>query len=166
MCAKTFFLDKTNGVKYIWIKVNRYKNAHSVGRVLKWLTFSYRLNFLDIDKLKIQKPNFIIASCPGLFHIMPAYRLSRKYDARFIFEVRDIWPQTLIELNGISERNLLITVMKKIEHFAINKSDIIISLLPLYNRYLKEKGFNKDFFYPPNGFDFNNLKKEPLPKEI
>jgi len=38
--------------------------------------------------------------------------------------------------------------------------------LPLYNRYLKEKGFNKDFFYPPNGFDFNNLKKEPLPKEI
>jgi len=97
---------------------------------------------------------------------MPAYRLSRKYDARFIFEVRDIWPQTLIELNGISERNLLITVMKKIEHFAINKSDIIISLLPLYNRYLKEKGFNKDFYYLPNGFDFNNLKIEPLPKEV
>jgi len=164
--SKNFFLEKIDGINYIWIKVNKYKNAHSAGRVLKWLTFSYRLNFLDIDKLKIQKPNFIIASCSELFHIMPAYRLSRKYEARFIFEVRDIWPQTLIELNGISERNFLITVMKKIEHFAINKSDMIISLLPLYNRYLKEKGFNKDFYYLPNGFDFNNLKIEPIPKEV
>jgi len=164
--SKSFFLDKIDGVNYIWIKVNRYKSAHSIGRVLKWLAFSYQLNFLDIDKLKIQKPNFIIASCPELFHIMPAYRLSKKYDAKFIFEVRDIWPQSLIELNEISERNFLINIMKKVERFAINKSDMIISLLPLYNRYLKEKGFNKDFFYLPNGFDFNSLNIEPLPKEI
>jgi glycosyltransferase involved in cell wall biosynthesis len=164
--SKSFFLDKIDGVNYIWIKVNRYKSAHSVGRVLKWLAFSYQLNFLDIDKLKIQKPNFIIASCPELFHIMPAYRLSKKYDAKFIFEVRDIWPQSLTELNEIPERNSLIKIMKKIERFAINKSDIIISLLPLYNRYLKDNGFNKDFFYLPNGFDFNDLKIEPLPKGI
>jgi len=163
---KNFFLEKIDGINYIWIKVNKYKNAHSVSRVLKWLTFSYQLNFLDIDKLKMQKPNFIIASCPELFHIIPAYRLSKKYDAKFIFEVRDIWPQSLIELNGISRRNLLIKIMKKVERFAINKADMIISLLPLYNRYLKEKGFNKDFFYLPNGFDFNNLKIEPLSKEI
>jgi len=42
--SKNFFLDKIDGINYIWIKVNRYKNAHSVGRVLKWLFFSFRLN--------------------------------------------------------------------------------------------------------------------------
>jgi len=160
------FLEDIDGIKYVWIKVNKYTNAHSIGRVMKWLIFGIRLNFLDLNKLKISIPNFIIASCPELFHVIPAYRLSKKYGAKFIFEVRDIWPESLIELGGLSEKNILIKIMKKIENFAITKAEIIISLLPFYNKYLLEKGFNKSFYYLPNGFDFNSIDIEPLPSNI
>lgn len=163
--TKSFQLEEVDGINYLWIKVPEYKYSQDKKRVLKWLVFTTKLFFLSFHKLN--KPDFIILSPMQTLPIFPAYFLAKKYNAKLLFEVKDIWPLTLIELGGYSKNNPFIKILSFAESFAIKKSDLILSVLPGYGNYLREKGFNKDFIYLPNGVSLDEMEKiEPLDNKI
>lgn len=37
--------------------------------------------------------------------VYPAWLLSKWYKAKFVFEVKDIWPQTLVEIGGYNPKH-------------------------------------------------------------
>jgi hypothetical protein len=93
--------------------------------------------------------------------------LARKYKAKLIFEVRDIWPLTLIEVGKISAKHPFIIFMALFERFALNRSDIIVSNLPNYGEYLQCLGIKKRFHWISNGVDLEELNDiEPLDLKI
>jgi glycosyltransferase involved in cell wall biosynthesis len=162
---ETFTLEEIDGINYLWIKVPRYKGSTDKRRVLKWLKFSSSLFYLPYKKLS--KPDVIILSPMATFPVLPAYRLAKKFKAKFIYEVKDIWPLTLIELGGYSPKHPFIALMRWFELFALRRADHIVSVLPNYGDYLKDNGVNRDFIYIPNGVDLEELnQKEELDKNI
>jgi len=160
---KRFTFEIIDGINYLWIKVPKYKNSNDKKRVLKWFIFSIYLFFIPIKKLK--KPDYILLSCPGILITIPSLYLSKKFNSHLIFEVRDIWPLSLIELGGYSKNNIFIKLLSFCENLAIRKNDLIISVLPNYGEYLKEKGFDKKFIYIPNGIDLEEMQKIELLSE-
>jgi glycosyltransferase involved in cell wall biosynthesis len=101
---KNYLKENVDGVPFLWVKVMKYSKSFDKKRALKWLDFTAKLFFIDkyIDK----KPDVIICSTTELFAIIPAYYLAKKYKAKLVFEVRDIWPLTLIKIGGFSEKNV------------------------------------------------------------
>ena len=154
-----FKLEAIDNLNYLWVKVPAYRNSHDKKRVIKWLIFASKVYFrLPIGDMK--KPDVILVSSPSLFSFIPGYKWAKKLGAKLIFEVRDIWPLTLVELGGYSEKHPFIKLMGFLERFAYKKADRIISVLPLFDRYLQEKGFNsKKFVYIPNGICVSELSK-------
>jgi glycosyltransferase involved in cell wall biosynthesis len=116
----------------------------------------------------MKKPDFIIASPMATFLTIPAYRLAKKYNAKFIFEVKDIWPLSIIELGGINPKHPLIRAMIWCEKFAIKKADLIVSSLQNYDQHLKKDlKIDKKFLWINNGIDLDEMKKiKPLNKDI
>jgi glycosyltransferase involved in cell wall biosynthesis len=160
-----FKLENIDGVNYLWIKVPKYSKSTDKRRVLKWGVFTYSLFKLPLDKLS--KPDYIVLSPMETLPVIPAIRLVKRFSSRFIFEVKDIWPLSVIELGNYSPSNPFIKLLKFCENLAIKKADLIVSVLPNYGEYLKENGFNKDFVYLPNGIDLEEMRKiEPLSKDI
>ncbi|BCD67955.1 glycosyltransferase family 4 protein [Nitratiruptor sp. YY09-18] len=160
-----FKLENIDGINYLWIKVPQYSKSWDKKRVLKWLKFAYYLFKLPFDKLS--KPDYIILSPMNTLPVIPSYRLAKKFSAKFIFEVKDIWPLSIIELGNYSFNNPFIKLLKYCENFAIKKSDLLISVLPNYREYLKDNGFDKDFVYIPNGIYLEDKKTiEPLSNDI
>jgi len=162
---KTYKKEDIDGVKYIWIKVVKYSKSFDRKRVFKWFEFMTKLFFLD--KHLDDKPDVILCSPTAPFSILPAYYLSKKYNAKLIFEVRDIWPLTLVELGGISKKNPLIKLMSWFEKFALKKSDIVVSNLQNYGSHIKDLGIDKKAHLVSNGINLDEMKDiEPLPKEV
>ncbi len=161
-----FKKESIDGIDFVWIKVIRYGVSFSKKRVLKWFEFTLKLFFLS--KYLNNKPDYIICSTTELFGILPAYFLSKKYKAKLIFEVRDIWPLTLIELGGISRFHPLVKIMSYFEKFSIEKSDIIVSNLSNYSKYLNFLGyFDKASFWIPNGVNADEMNfDQALPCDI
>jgi glycosyltransferase involved in cell wall biosynthesis len=160
-----YTLENIDGINYLWVKVPYYTKSWDKKRVLKWIVFTYKLFNLPTEKLS--KPDYIILSPMETLPVIPTLRLIKKFSAKFIFEVKDIWPLSIIELGNYSPNHPFIKLLKYCENLAIKKSDLIVSVLPNYGEYLKDNGFNKDFVYIPNGIDLEDLKKiEPLPEEI
>lgn len=159
-----FNFEQIDGIHYVWIKVPKYSSAHSIKRVLKWFWYTFSLFFLPIKK--IGKPDYIIVSPMQTMPVFPAYRWAKKFNTKLIFEVKDIWPLSIQELGGYSNQHPFIQLLKFFERFAITKSDAIVSVLPNYQQYLKDEGFDKTFEYIPNGIDIEEVNtSEPLSNE-
>ncbi len=160
-----YTLEKIDGINYLWIKVPKYKFSASKKRVLKWFIYTFKLFRLPFNLL--QNPDYIIVSPMETMPVYPAYRLAKKFNAKLIFEVKDIWPLSIVELGNFSSNNFFIKFLKYFEKFAIKNSDLIISVLPNYGEYLKDNGFDKDFAYIPNGIDLDEMNKiESLDENI
>ena len=158
----SFTKDSIDGVDYIWVKVPSYKSSKSIGRIWNMLYFSWKLNFLkDIE------PSHILVSSPSLFPIKVGYRLAKRFNTKVLFEVRDIWPLTLMELSNLSYSNPLIRLMYYYEKFAYKNYDKVISLLPTAREHYEKQGMSRDkFVYLPNGIDVKNIKSKSISEEI
>ena len=154
--------EKIDGIEYLWIKVPEYKSSKSIGRIWNMLYFAWKLHFLkDIE------PSHIIVSSPSLFPVKVAAKLAKKFHTKFLFEVRDIWPQTLIELSNLSSSHPLIKLMEHYEKFAYKNADKVISLLPNAKEHFEDNGMQKDkFVYLPNGIEIEEQESVPLPLKI
>jgi len=152
--ANEYIIEGIESMKFIWIKTPPYL-GNGLDRVKNMLSYSYKV--LDIiPKLKLEKPDIIIGSSVHLFAVYAAYRLSQKYDTPFIMEVRDIWPQTLIDM-GISKWHPFIIGLGRLEKFLYKKADKIISNLPYAYEHI-EKFVPKDkVVWIPNGVDLDNI---------
>ena len=85
---KVYNFEKSDGVEVLRIKTFKYKKTASIQRILSWLDFEWKLFFAPLNKL--QKPAVIIVSSLSLITILNGIRLKRKYNAKLIFEIRDI----------------------------------------------------------------------------
>ena len=161
-----FTLENVDGIPFTWVKVSKYKGSKSIGRVLVMIQFMLNLFFLP--KKKLQNPDVIIVSSLSPLPIINAYLWSIKYKAKLIFEVRDIWPLSLIEIGGFSKLNPLVLFFGWFEKFAYKKSDKVISLLPNAKPHMVSRGMEKDkFVHIPNGFNLEEMKKsKELDKSI
>lgn len=145
--------EKIEGIHYIWIKTPSYQ-GNGPSRMLNMLTFAWRL--LSYKKKLVPKssPNIVIASSPQPFIIFGAYIIARKTNSKLIFEVRDLWPASLIELGGLSPWHPLIRLMQWTEKFAYRVSNRVVSLLPKAYSYMRQqKMAPHKFTYIPNGID-------------
>lgn len=112
-----------------------------LGRALTYITF---LKAAFFAALFSGKPNAVIASSPPFFLGIIAYFTARIKGAKFIFEVRDLWPDELIELGGLKNK-LLIRICFELEKFLYGKADRIIVNSPGLKRFLiREKGTSED----------------------
>src|SRR5699024_9089121 len=88
---------------FVWVKMPEYKEAHSKQRAINWLLFPWKIQ--KLSKIIADKPDAILSSSPSPIAFLGAERLAKKFKARLVFEVRDIWPLTLIELGGYSPKH-------------------------------------------------------------
>lgn len=162
--GKKYKIQMFEGIKYIFLKSLKYQGSTDKKRVLKWFHFAYKI--LSVKKL-IDKQDVVICSTPGLIQALGAYYLAREFKAKFVFEVRDIWPLSLVELGGFSSKHPFVKFLSWIERFAIKKSDLIVSNLPSYNKHLENLGFSKPFTWISNGIDLDEVRdKNPLKQSV
>jgi glycosyltransferase involved in cell wall biosynthesis len=146
--------ENIDGITYHWIKVFKYTKSKSISRVISMFLFLFKLFFYSTSKFK--KPDVIIVSSISPLPIWKAYLWSKKYKAKLIFEVRDIWPLSLIEIGGFKNSHPFIWLLQKTEDFAYKVSDYVVSVLPYAFDHMKNHGLNIERFrYIPNGIEIN-----------
>jgi len=135
-----YTFEDVGGLTYCWVRVPIYRRAMSLGRVFNMIVFMLRLYRLPLGRLPI--PDAIVVSSPSLFPIRPAERWARRWGCRLVFEVRDLWPLTLQELGGLSDRHPLVAVMSWFENHAYRVADAVVCVLPAAGPHLEAHGMS------------------------
>ena len=139
-----------DGIKYVWIKTPQYRNIFQ--RVLNIYTFVSKLNRKAKNIVQRYKPDIVISSSTYNFDIYPAIKIAQYAEAKLVYEVRDLWPLTPIELGGYSKYHPFIMAMQKAENVAYRKADSVVSVLPKVHKYMSNHGLDiKKLVIVPNG---------------
>lgn len=162
-----FYTDNiAKNLNYIWVRLPKYKHAHSKKRILNEFLFSKKITKLTC--ITSNKPDVIIHSSPSLISYFGAIYLAKKLKSKYVFEVRDIWPLTLINLGGYSKNHPFIKLLQWIEDQAYQKADYVFSNLPNAFEHMQSRGMDKHkFTWIPNGISLAELEnKQPLPEYV
>lgn len=159
-------VQEVDGFKFVRIKTPRYEHAHDKRRILSWLMFA--LGLTSLERSGCRRPDVVLCSSPSLVAFLGAERVARRAKCRLVFEVRDIWPLTLIEIGGISTRNPAVRLMQWIEDRAYRVSDRVISTLPRAVEHMVSRGMDRSkFCWIPNGFSRKEVEAaKPLPPAV
>lgn len=139
-----------DGVRFVWIRTPAYPGS-TVKRFFSMIAFGNRL--LKSPTLHASAPpDVIVGSNPHLFAAYAAERLANDLDAAFVFEIRDIWPQSLVDLGKMSEMHPLIFTMRRMENHLVKSAGAIVTLPPTSADYYVARGSTADsLFWVPNG---------------
>ncbi len=149
-------LQNTDGVKIVWLKTMKYTVAKSSRRILSWFHFEWNLFWLD--KSQLPRPDVVIVSSLSLLTIINGLLMRLKYGSRLVFEVRDIWPLTIVEEGGFSNANMFVKGLAWLERLAYRKSDAIVGTMPnLAEHVQSELGCERPVFCVPMGVSKDHL---------
>jgi len=154
-----YALEDIDGVNFVWLRTTPYQE-NDWRRILNWVSYTIRAVALG-RKLasilpEIGEPDVIIGSSVHLLAVVAAYHLARHYHAHFVMEVRDLWPQTLVEMGTLGDRHPLTWLLRRLERFLYDRAKRIISLLPFAYRYMSSLGVPTDkVTWIPNGVDLS-----------
>lgn len=147
-------LDDCNGVRFLWVRVPQYAGNGS-GRMRNMLSYSARV-LLPSFLRGLPRPNVVIGSSVHPFAAVSGALLARRFCVPFIFEVRDLWPQTLIDLGRLRQGSFVAKAMAWIERWLYRRADKIITLLPQAVEYIVPLGIDSGkVVWIPNGVDLS-----------
>lgn len=152
-----YFNRSTNqdGVDVIRCHVSESYNKSFVGRLWAYLSFTFSSIW---GGLRYARSNYdiIVVTSPPLFVGITAYVLSLFKRIPFVFEIRDLWPESAID-TGILANNVLIKFAYWFEKLMYRKARLINVLTPAFrDKLITNKGVSPSkIIFIPNAADFS-----------
>lgn len=152
--AKLYREEIVDGVKYVFVTCKGYR-GNGIKRVLNMLEFARKLPKVCKN---YEKPDAVLACSMTLQACKQGIKLARKYKAKAVAQITDLWPEALVEYGIAGKNSLPVLYLRRIEKWIyINADSVVISAEGMY-RYVIEQGWDKTipkekYVYINNGID-------------
>ncbi len=149
-------LEEVEGVKFVWVPSFAYQRNdwRRMVNMLDYAQRAYRLGRrLPEIEHRVAPPDYILGCTVHHFTVLASYYLSRHYRSRFLVEVRDLWPQTFIDMGLWREGQIQVRFFRWLEQYLYARAERIVVLSPLTRDYLAHysSAWAEKAFYLPNG---------------
>jgi len=156
--------ENEQNVTVIRTHVSEQYNKSFLGRLWGYFSFTFSAS-LALLKLK-ERPDIVIATSPPLFIGIPGFIAKILFRIPFIFEVRDLWPESAIE-TGILKNKIIINMSYWLEKVIYRRANAINVLTPAFRKALIDKGIPEEKVWMiPNGADMDLFKNEKVYSDI
>jgi glycosyltransferase involved in cell wall biosynthesis len=129
-------------------------------RVLAFVSFMLSSFWLGLG---VKDVDLVWGTSPPITQGLTAWMLARMKKARFLFEVRDLWPQFAIAV-GVLRNPLLIALSEWLERFLYRHADRVMVNSPGFSQHVQDRGAGRVGLVPngadPSMFDLADLGDE------
>jgi len=148
-------VEFVDGIRVVWMRTIHYK-SNGFDRGLNMISNVWRS--IAVAKEIHPKPDVIIGPSVPLLTGWAALAIAKIKRATFIFEVRDIWPVTLVDNGAMSPRSPVYFAFALVEKYLYRKAKAISSVLPMTFKRVAECGVDpKKVVWIPNGADLDKF---------
>lgn len=156
------YKETVDGVRVVrtWLWPLPNRKAHE--RIRNYVSFCLSSS---VSGLGLEKPDVVIGSSPQLLVALSAWWVAWWKRVPFVFEVRDLWPESLTAVGAGGEGSALHRILGAIAGFLYRRADRIVVVTPAFKDHLirywqvpeqkisiVENGVETDLFRPdPTG---------------
>jgi len=136
---KFYQKENINGIEVIRVWSYMSSNIGFTKRVLDYFSFAFSSFWAGL----FQEADIIIATSPQFFTTWSAYLLSRAKHKPWIFELRDIWPESIQSVGAIKHKKTL-NFLEKIELGLYKDCNRVVAVTDAFKDNLISRGINGD----------------------
>lgn len=129
-------------VEYTFVKSKDYK-GNGLDRIWNLIDMPFQMWKVMRRFYKEQRPDVIYTSSPDLFVAFFALMFGKMHRIPVVVEVRDLWPESIVEYNHMSKKNPVILLLYRLEKWIYKKSNQLIFTIPGGKDYIRDKGWNR-----------------------
>ena len=155
--------ETVEGIKVIRVWSFMTANSGFLLRTLDYL--SYMFMALLISPF-LKKPDVVIGTSPQFFTVVAAYGASLMKRAPFVFELRDLWPESIVAVGAMRE-SVVISVFRRLEYFLYSRAKLIVALTHTFKSDIVNGGVDPaKVKVVTNGVDLNRFTPVARDKEL
>ena len=128
--------EQVDGVSVLRTWLLPFPNRKPYERMLNYSSFCLSS---AVTGIFAPRPDVLIATSPQLLVGLSGWWLARTKRVPFVFEVRDLWPESLAAVGVGSQRSPLNRSLGAIAKFLYKHSDHIVVVTPAFREYLIEQ---------------------------
>jgi len=134
--SKNFGGEQEEGIQIL--RAQAYSAHHKTffHRILAFFSFMFSSFWIGLG---VKNVDLVWGTSPPIFQGMTAWLLARLKRARFLFEVRDLWPQFAVAV-GVLKNPILICMSEWLEQFLYRGADQVIVNSPGFIAHVKSRG--------------------------
>lgn len=131
-----FTSQQMGQMEYVQLNGPLINLGFSIKRILSWFIFEWNLR--RFFHRQNDKPDVVLVSSLSLLTALNGIYLKKKFNVRFILEIRDIWPLSLVELSSLKMSNPLVKILGWVEKRAYKNADHIVGSMPNLKAHVGE----------------------------
>jgi len=152
-----------DGIRVVRVWTYVTANEGFLGRSLDY--FSFGVTGL-IGGLFLPAPHLIVATSPQIFTALGGCILAWLKRRPFVFELRDLWPDSIVTVGAMREGPLL-RMLRRLEYWLYHRSAKIVSVTNAFKRILVTNGIPQGkIVVIRNGVDLEAFVPGPKPVEL
>jgi glycosyltransferase involved in cell wall biosynthesis len=155
--------ERMDGIRVIRIWTYITANQGFIRRVLDYQSF---MAMAVLTSPFVRGVDLVIGTSPQFFTVCAAYIVSRLKRIPFVFELRDIWPES-IEAVGAMNNSLAIRLLEKLELFLYRQAACIVAVTHSFKHNLVTRGIEPaKIRVITNGVDISRFHPQPKDSEL
>ncbi len=159
-----FFQEEKDGINVVRTYVFAAPNQGFLKRIISYMSFMF--SSIIQGTSKVGRQDIIIATSPQFFVGIAGYVISRLKRIPFIFEVRDLWPESIVQL-GLIKNKFIIRLLQWIELMLYKKSVHIVGVADSTVNVLAERGIEEEkISIIKNGVDLDLFRNSGRQDEL
>lgn len=161
--GELYSVKEVDGVEYTFVKSSNY-TGNGLDRIKNLIGFPFNVWKTMKSFYKKEKPDVIYTSSPDLFVAFFSEIYAKLKKIPIIVEIRDLWPESIVEYKGISKKNPIILILYQLEKWIYENANKLIFTMPGGKDYITDKKWDKKIelskiVHINNGVDFLEYKK-------
>jgi colanic acid biosynthesis glycosyl transferase WcaI len=133
---RLFQRESMEGIEVVRVWTYITANEGFLRRTMDYMSFMVSA---VIAGLFMRRPDVIVGTSPQFFTAVAAYLLSRLKRRPFVFELRDLWPDSIVAVGAMRESRL-IRVLRRWEYFLYHRAARIVSVTHSFKAVLSKNG--------------------------
>lgn len=156
---KAYVFEEMNGLKVHRSKIFVSKNKSIINRLRNY--FSFVISSARVGNKKLGNFDFLMCESPPLFLGYSAMYLARRKQAKLIFNVSDLWPESAEKL-GVVTNSVLLKLAYNLEAKLYKKAALVTGQTLGICNNINERFKSIKPYWLPNGVDLNFYNPEKI----
>ncbi len=158
--GKKYTFEEMGGLKVHRSSIYVSKSKSIIKRLQNYFSFVWSSYWVGRKKLE-KEYDYIFCESPPLFLGISAYLLCKNKNAKLIFNVSDLWPESAEKL-GLVTNKFFLKLATMLEEFLYKKSVLITGQTQGIVKNISGRFPNKKVYWLPNGVDLSLFNPETI----
>jgi glycosyltransferase involved in cell wall biosynthesis len=133
---RLFQREEMDGIRVIRVWTYIAANEGSIKRIIDYVSFM--LSSLAAC-IFLKRPDVVIGTSPQFFTAAAAWLVAKLKRRPFVFELRDLWPETILAV-GAMKQGRLVEAIECFASFLYRQADLMVPVTESFARHLEEEG--------------------------